>query len=635
MRTGSRPEGFLETLRVSNCLGFVPAHATIADCSNLSYYPYTLEAFALNFFTRNKAGAETVASKPVPATFLTLPPLKSDFDSGNSYIVPRVCEQASGAVTHLDNALGRYARAILIGASGLGKTSGLYFIAAQENARVLSFADFHVLDLPQKFENERCVLLDDVSEPAHVTHLEALAQKFPNAKIWAATRDAQLVPHDFVALELQTLNEREIVSFAHVWIPLRAEKGHGAKRINRAAQDFVASVQANAGTRELAITPLYLYLLLQVYQPASKEAPQRVVEKVTLPMVGGNAATPFDVPQRTRVAQLPSRRAPLFEEYVRAKLAGETDPDFSARAVEGIALSTKRGQVASKEHLARGYGLLVERSNGRVEFKLSMLHDFLAARALRRNPDFEPMREQIDDPVWRDVVLFYAGLGQADEIVTHALERNDLKMAAAALAETAEPPAKLLEQTVKALVARAWDDHDEGAMHALGSLRSNMASDFFAGKLRDKNAEVRHRAAYILGKLHTDRALEYLLPQLRDPSDDVRVQVLASLGASRSERVVEPLLVALRGDPRVASSDTRMKIAAAQALGEYGTDKAVPALIVDLQVSDGDVRQQSMIALDKIRGGFATKPLTEIARTDKRPEVREAAGQVLKDMHGL
>jgi hypothetical protein len=588
----------------------------------------------LNFFTRNKSGAETLAPKSVPITYLSLPPLKSDFDSAHSYIVPRVREHATATVTHLDNGLGHYSRAILIGAAGLGKSSGLHYVAAQENARVLSFADFHSRALPEKFENDACILLDDVSEPAHVAHLEALAQKFPNAKIWAAARDSQLVPHEFTALELQTLNEREIVSFAQVWIPLPAKKGHAAKRINRAAQDFIASVQANAGTRELAITPLYLYLLLQVYQPASKQAPQPVAEKVALPMIGGNAATPFDVPQRTHVAQIPARRAPLFEEYVRAKLAAESDPEFAARAVEGIALSTKRGQVASKDHLARGYDLLMERPNGRIEFKHSLLQDFLAARALRRNPDFEPRREQLRDPAWRDVVLFYAGLGQAEEIVGLALEKNDLELAASALAATPDPPAKLLEQTVKALVARAWDDHDENAIHALGGLRNNMASDFFAAKLRDKNVEVRHRAAYILGNLHTDRSLEYLLPQLRDPSDDVRVQVLASLGASRSERVVEPLLVALRGDPRVASTDTRLKIAAAQALGEYGTDKAVPALIVDLQVSEGEVRQQSMIALDKIRGAFATKPLTEIALTDKRPEVREAAARVLKDMQG-
>lgn len=584
----------------------------------------------MNLFTRNKPRADASVRNPLSTNLFTLPPLKRDFDSNHLYIVPRVRNSADGEMTHLDNALRRHPRVLLTGVAGLGKSSALAFIAVQENGTVLDYADYHPQALPDKFANENLILLDDVSEAAHVAHLEQLAAKFPLAKIWATSRDVSLAPSGFVTLDLQTLNEREIVSFAEAWFPMVEKR---EKHINRAAQDFIASVQANAGTRELAITPLYLYLLLQVYQPAAKTAPV-VQEKVALPMIGGNAATPFDVPQRTHAAQLTARRTQLFDEYVDAKLATENDFNFAARAVEGIALSTKRGQRATTEHLARGYGLLEERPGGRVEFKHSLLQDFLAARALRRNPDFEPLKEHLFDLRWREVAVFYAGLGTADEVASAALEKNDLEFAAAALAATGEPPANLLETTVKGLVARAWDDHDERAMRALGELRSNMASDFFAAKLRDKSAEVRNRAAYILGKLHTDRALEYLLPQLRDPSTEVREQVIASLGASRSERVIEPLLVALRGDPRVATSDTRMKIAAAKALGEYGTDKAVPALIVDVQVSDAEVVEQAIIALEKIRGNFAVKPLIQIAETDKKEHVREAAVRVLKDMQG-
>ncbi len=598
----------------------------------------------MNLFSRNKKRNERSALKSVTPNF-AFPPLKQNFDSSHLYIVPRVLERATGKITHLDNALHQHTRAILVGAAGMGKSSALAFISAQVLAPVLSLADYHAQALPEKFSNENFILLDDVSGPAHLEYLAALAQKFPNAKIWAATRAEKFSPQNFSLLELQTLNEREIVSFAEAWFPQNEKH----KRINRAAQDFIASVQANAGTRELAITPLDLYLLLQVYEPASKQE-QVVEEKVALPMLGSNAATPFAVPQRTHAAQLPSRRAQLFDAYINAKLKNASDSDFAARAVEGIALSTKRGQLASDDHLARGFDFLEKRASGRVEFRHSLLQDFLTARALRRNPDFEPMREHLFDAEWRDVALFYAGLGDATEIVQAALgDGKDvagkdvagrdvpperLYLAAYALAATAEPNAKLLEQTVKGLVARAWEDNDENAMRALGSLRNNMASDFFAAKLKDKNAEVRLRAAYILGKLHTDRALEYLLPQLRDPSDDVRAQVIASLGSSRSERVIEPLLVALRGDPRVAASDTRMKIAAAKALGEFGTDKAVPALIVDLQVSDDDVREQAILALEKIRGSFAVKPLTEIAQTDKKEHVRAAAMRVLQNMHG-
>jgi hypothetical protein len=605
----------------------------------------------LNLFQRK---TNTIRPDVTAVPLQMLPALRTGYDPAALYIIPRVRVAAGGEITHLDNAARHHSRLWLIGGAGLGKSSALQFIAARagHGAALHSFADAHPQNLPDTFRNDGWILFDDATDAAHGAHLAALAQKYPNAKFCAAASDAQHAPADFVILELLPFNEREIVSFAEAWLPLPETGAHGSK-LNRAAQDFIASAQSNAGTRELAVNPLNLFLLLQVYEPATAQTPQpQAAEKVALPMVGGdgvartmeigssmratpsNAATPFDVPQRNIIAPLPTRRAELFDAYVSAKLKRESDPAFAARAVEGIALSTKRGQLAQDDHLPRGYDFLVKRANGRIAFKHPLLQDFLAARALRRNPDFAPMREHLDDPAWRDVALFYAGLGGAENVAAVALEQNDLYFAASALAATSEPPHAFLEQTVKALVARAWDDHDERAMRALGKLRNNQASDFFAAKLRDKNADVRLRAAYILGKLHTDRALEYLLPQLRDPSDAVRVQVIASLGQSRSERVIEPLLVALRGDPRVAASDTQLKIAAAKALGEYGTDKAVPALLVDMQVSEGELQAEAIRALQKIRSPFAVKPLESIAATDKREPARQAAAQVLQDMAG-
>lgn len=587
----------------------------------------------MNLFQRKSAAGRP---EPTAVPLNLLPALKTGYDPAALYVIPRVRVRDTGQVTHLDNAARKHRLFWLTGGAGLGKSSALEFIAARagHGAARQSFADAHPQNLPDKFHNDGWILFDDVSTAAHAAHIAALAQQYPNAKFCAAASDAQFAPADFTVLELLPFNEREIVSFAEAWIPLQESGAHGSK-LNRAAQDFFVSVQANAGSRELAIVPLYLFLLMQVYDPAAAPKPQTEnAEKVALPMIGGNAATPFDVPQRNVIAALPARRAALFDAYVNAKLARASDPEFAARALEGIALSTKRGQLAQQDHLERGYDFLTTRPNGRIVFKHALLQDFLAARALLRNPDFAPLREHLNDAAWREVALFYAGLGGAEPVARFAQEQDDLYFAAAALAAAPEPPPELLDQTVKALVARAWEDNDERAMHALGQLRSNQASDFFAAKLRDKNADVRLRAAYILGKLHTDRALEYLLPQLRDPSAEVRVQVIASLGQSRSERVVEPLLVALRGDPRVAASDTTLKIAAAHALGEYGTDKAVPALLVDMQVSQGELQAEAIDALDKIRSPFALKPLDSIAATDKRETARRAAEQVLQDMAG-
>lgn len=564
-----------------------------------------------------------------------LPTLKSGYDPAALYIIPRVQTQ-TGEILHLDNAARHHTRLWLTGAPGLGKSSALQFIAAHagHGAARYAFADDDLQKLSAPARHDGWILLDDATDAAHGAQLAALAQKFPAAKFCATAADAQHAPADFTVLELVPFHEREIVSFAEAWIPLPA-RGARDSKLNRAAQDFFVSVQANPGARELAATPLYLFMLMQVYDPAvARQTPTSNAPQVAVPVVGGGAATPFDVPQRNVVAALPARRAALFDAYVNAQLARASDPEFAARAVEGIALSAQRGQTMQDDHLPRGNDFLVKRANGRIEFRHALLQAFLAARALRRNPDFEPMRERLTDPHWREVALFYAGLGGAEPVASFALTQNDLYFAAAALADAPEPPPSLLEQTVKALVARAWDDNDETAMTALGKLRSNQASDFFAAKLRDKNAETRLRAAYILGKLHTDRALEYLLPQLRDPSAEVRVQVIASLGQSRSERVIEPLLVALRGDPRVASSDTQLKIAAARALGEYGADKAAPALLVDMQVNEGELQTEAIRALQKIRSPFALKPLETIAATDKREPARQAAERVLLDMAG-
>ena len=298
-------------------------------------------------------------------------------------------------------------------------------------------------------------------------------------------------------------------------------------------------------------------------------------------------------------------------------------------ALEGIALATKRGELAKAEHLARGYGFLRAAASGRVEFVHPLLEDFLAARALRRNPEPAPLVEHVLDDDWREVVLFYAGLGDPRALVQVLIDRDRLYLAAAVLAETREIPGDLQERVVEPLIKRAWENQDVHAIGGLGVLCSNGATDFFAARLKDRDPAARTRAAFILGQLNAERAVEYLLPQLRDTNAGVRDQVVASLGQSTSDRVIEPLLVALRGDSRVGAVDTRMRVAAARALGEVGTERAVPALIVDLQVGEPEVRAEAVKALVNIRSELARRPLQAILDSNQTSEVRAAAEQVI------
>ncbi len=541
-----------------------------------------------------------------PRTLITsLPILRQRFSPADVYIVPRLRDEQSAETIHLDAVQGQYTRAVIIGPSGSGKTSALNFLAG--GATVLSLAGLHPNALPRDFPDEEVVLLDE-AQAAHAEYLARLDGELLQKRLFVTAREVDSLPPGFFPLMLQPFNEREIHAGVEAWFPPREAAGHGGvKLVNRAAEAFISALKADPGTRLLAINPLNLFLLLQVY-----------VE-----------GTP-----------LPTRRSALFDAYVTARLQAEPDPDFAARALEGIALSTKRGQLAKEEHLARGYGFLRQRqryggataASGHVEFVHPLLHDFLAARALRRTSGPAPLLEYLQDENWRELVLFYAGLGNPRALVEALLERDLPDFAARTLAEASEIPGDLHGRLVEPLTKRAWEQQDANAIAALGALRSSVATDFFAARLKERDPAARARAALILGQLNTDRAVEYLLPQLRDTNADVRDQVVASLGQSKSDRVIEPLLVALRGDSRVGAVDTRMRVAAARALGQVGTERAVPALIVDLQVGEPEVRAEAVKALIEIRSDLSRKPLLAIVESNQSEEVRAAAEQVLKRM---
>jgi hypothetical protein len=527
------------------------------------------------------------------------------------YVIPRLKELRSGETVHLDRVPNQYSCAVILGPAGSGKTSALNFLA--KGTPVRSLADLPTGALSNQSPSEGLVLLDE-ARAGHADYLGMLARECSMARIFASAEHPDKLPPDFARLLLQSFNEREISTAAEAWFLSADTTGHGAfKVVNRAAEAFLSSLKAHPRTRLLATNPLFLFLLFQVY---------------------------------TKGTQLPTHRAALFDTYVsawlQAQAMGESafsgrpgppgDTGLAAPALEGIALATKRGQLAKEDHLARGYGLLHSAPSGRIEFVHPLLNDFFAARALRRNPDLAPLSEHMTDDDWREVVLFYAGLGDSRPLVETLLECDNLDLAALALAEAPEIPEDLNKRIVGPLIKRAWEQEEAGAAAGLRALRSNEATDFFAARLKERDPSARARAALILGLLNTDRAVEYLLPQLRDTDVGVRDQVVASLGQSTSDRVVEPLLVALRGDSRVGAVDTRMRLAAARALGEVGTERAVPALIVDLQVGEPEVRAQAVKALIKIRSDLARKPLRAIADSNQSSEVRAAADQVLQNI---
>lgn len=499
-------------------------------------------------------------------------------------------------------------RIAITGALGMGKTTTLNYIAwslahtlrNQAKARVplfFSAGDLHVqalpriTDLPRElrlsqnlavqcpriffpnvFQTGRAVVLIDDADALPPDVLTGWLREFQNATVIVS---AAMPLGGFAEFRLPGWHDGDIQTFANKW-----------NASNAAA--FFAALKASGVPRALSSNPMMLTMLAQIWQPEQA---------------------------------LPTRRAALFGQFADQVLG---DADETLKMLEGIALAVQRDKPASNEFLAKARGFMRAGKNRTAEFTHPLWQAYFAARALREAPSLESLREHWGDPAWREVILFYAGLGDAPELIDALRLHGDVVLAGHALAQS---PQVLPSTVTQDLVERAWAE-DGSAIDALSEMQIDSVVDAFAAKLKDKDPVTRARAAKLLGQLQLDRGIEYLLPQLRDVNADVRDQVVLSLGHSRTERVIEPLLVSLRGDPRVGTVDTRMRVAAAQALGEIASDKAAPALLVDLQLGEPEVRAAAADALKRVNSTLILKPLQSIA-TSGDASAQEYAREIL------
>ncbi|MBI5030753.1 MAG: HEAT repeat domain-containing protein [Chloroflexi bacterium] len=433
---------------------------------------------------------------------------------------------------------------------------------------------------PDVFNSQRAIVLIDDADLIPFDQLQIWLNELKAARVIVS---AQSPLADFVEYALPGFRDNDIERFARNWE-------------SETVDPFMAALKTNNVPRLLTTNPMSLTLLAKVWK--------------------------LDQP-------LPTHRADLFEAYARG-LLGESEETL--KMLEGVALAIQRGRPATNEFVSKSRGFMRLAKNRTAEFTHDLWQAFFAARALRESTDITPIVEHLADANWREVILFYAGLGDADELVERLIRRGNIGLAGHVSAHACDVRSDLRESVTQELMASAWDGKAD-AIAALSAMQNEVAVDSFAAKLKDKDPATRIRAAQVLGNLRLDRGIEYLLPQLRDVNPDVRDQVVAALGHSRTDRVIEPLLVALRGDSRVGVVDTRMRVAAAQALGEIASDKALPALLVELQIGEPELRPVAAESLKRISSPLLVKPLAGIAQTGD-DQARQYANEILQVVDG-
>ena len=163
------------------------------------------------------------------------------------------------------------------------------------------------------------------------------------------------------------------------------------------------------------------------------------------------------------------------------------------------------------------------------------------------------------------------------------------------------------------------------AAAALAHVEEAESVPYLVGALEDEDAWVRYYAARALGQRGALESVDALAGVAQaDRLNHVRIAALEALGRIGGERA------AAFAAPFVESDDTDVGRAALVALGNIAHPDALPPLVNALRSTDADLRASAATALGERGGTDALEQLQRLAATDAEPAVFEAAIVALK-----
>jgi HEAT repeat protein len=292
------------------------------------------------------------------------------------------------------------------------------------------------------------------------------------------------------------------------------------------------------------------------------------------------------------------------------------------------------------ELLRQQLGLLVAWWDGltqRLAFSHKTFQEYFVARHLQKAWEKDPrrvwafLRPRLHHPAWREPILLLVG-GLPGEALNdlarrilaarspyEKLLRRDLRLAAAILNERRDLDARLTRSILTKLI-HFWEFDTAEVLGSLGSL----AIPSLLQALKDKDKEVRKRAANILGKIKDPAAVPALLRTLKD--EDIGVRRMVDLAL---DRIKDPTTVAVLIQSLENEEDAVLRWEVARVLGKIKDPAAVPALRQTLKDENVDVRRWAATALGMIKDPTATPDLLQVLE-DEDVDVRRRAAEALR-----
>ncbi len=199
--------------------------------------------------------------------------------------------------------------------------------------------------------------------------------------------------------------------------------------------------------------------------------------------------------------------------------------------------------------------------------------------------------------------------------LAHEADAEALPVLVAALKDE---DAYIRESALYALDCYDLDCHDKEPVEA----------GIIALLARDGSAKIREAAARALASC-TANAVPTLTAALSDPVASVRKQAIRSLGWLEASDAVAALTAVLEKD-----GNLDMRAEAAMALGEIGSDDALPPLIAAARNASPVIRKHAALGLGRMRHPQAPSYLAAMLK-DADTEVREEAASALDSITGI
>ncbi|MEH2128935.1 HEAT repeat domain-containing protein [Nostoc sp.] len=418
-------------------------------------------------------------------------------------------------------------------------------------------------------------------------------------------------------LEMQPLTEAQMQHFVRAY----SEVGDEMLR------------QLAGRLRELAETPLFLWMLCEVFNDA-KQIPTSLGK-----FFRWFSGEYYKLKENVPIAEgLRNWLPELLQHLAFVMMQGDNSIELrltiSKQQARNILGTFLQNQVPSSDDSAKRWlenllrhQLIQLRTDDQIEFRHQLIQEYYAAECLllqlNKIGDEKLKKDYLNYLKWTEPVALMLGLladkRQALRVVKLALD-VDLNLAARLVGEVKREYQKEIVDLILEL-----NIHNLLKVEFLGISPSEYAVTFLSNSLQDEDFYVRMRAADALGKIGNQEGVSALIKALQDEDSDVRMRAAEALGKIGNQEAVSALIKALQDE----YSDVRMR--AAEALGKIGNQEGVSALIKALQDEYSDVRMRAADALGKIGNQEGVSALIK-ALQDEYSDVRMRAADALGEI---